>query len=190
MLFLGDIHHLSFPVSSQPIYCVGDCGVGFPGMENRTFPTGSKFIAGNHDNRKVCETKYSDSYLGHYGVDSLTGIFFVSGEWSIDREYRTEGVDWWNWEELSMEEAYACYDLYIQTRPSIVLSHGCPSSVIRPIFKKDPISTRTGQLLDSMFQSHKPDIWIFGHFHESKQMNILGTEFHCLGIKEIRDIAI
>ena len=123
---LGDVHgdrarcnrvhqkaQKKFPGSE--VIQIGDLGVGFPKYKRRARsglyinePTGEidtedyklpptfKFFPGNHDNRKECHKL--PNCLGDFG--EYKGMFFVSGASSIDRAFRTEGLDWWDDEEL------------------------------------------------------------------------------------------
>jgi Icc-related predicted phosphoesterase len=34
--------------------------------------------------------------------------------------------------------------------------------------------------LHMMFQEHQPKLWVFGHHHQSKDVQINGTRFVCL----------
>ena len=56
-----------------------------------------KFIRGNHDDPQACREH------PYWIKDGLieNDIMYIGGAWSIDREYRTEGVSWWRDEELS-----------------------------------------------------------------------------------------
>ena len=51
-------------------------------------------------------------------------------------------------------------------------------------------SSRTRQALDAMFDIHKPDLWLFGHWHDSQDRNVMGTRFICLNELEYKDIEI
>lgn len=144
------------------------------------------WIRGNHDNPDMCRKHHN--YLGEYGV--FQGIFYISGAWSIDRDYRKEGVDWWADEELTMEQCYDALDLYKQTKPRIVISHDCPKRVLSLIYHSNAIETRTGQLLDSMFEQWKPKQWIFAHHHLSFKASVQGTEFRCLDCHETYSIGV
>jgi hypothetical protein len=53
---------------------------------------------------------------------------------------------------------------------------------------KNQIKTRTGEALQAMFDIHKPDYHFFGHWHVTKQMDIQGTRFVCLGELDYVDV--
>ncbi len=148
-----------------------------------------KILGGNHDN-------YDDvgnwpHFLGDCGVHTIEGfgdIFFVRGGFSIDRQFRVEGVDWWKAEELDMGECYSALLEYERVKPNFVVTHECPSTVVPYVTTSTQvIASRTKQLLERMFAIHQPDRWVFGHYHESGDVTIGGTRFTCLGELECLD---
>lgn len=149
-----------------------------------------RILAGNHDNYD--ETGRWTHFLGDYGVHHIMGfgdIFFIRGGLSIDRHIRTEGVDWWYNEELSMAECYAALTEYQRTKPNFVVSHECPQSIIPHVTASSLlIPSRTNQLLEQLFSIHQPDRWVFGHYHTSWNKVINGTQFTCLDELECLDI--
>jgi hypothetical protein len=202
---VGDIH-ADFPRLQEIVYgfkgttiVLGDVGLGFVHRYRNPAYSGDTdlpylletlsdcqfnreqmvFIRGNHDNPEFCRKHHN--YLGEYGV--FKDIFYVGGAWSIDKWARTEDVDWWPDEELSMEQAYACLDQYKATKPKIVISHECPSSVL-PRLHSEVIETRTGQLLQAMQDAHQPEFWYFAHHHTSWRGTVNNTNFRCLDCYE------
>lgn len=137
------------------------------------------FLRGNHDNPEMCRKHHN--YLGEFGV--FKKVFYISGAWSIDKVYRKEGLDWWPDEELNMKQMYDALEMYTQVKPDIVISHDCPSSVSQ-LIHLDSITTRTGQLMDSMLREHQPQRWFFAHHHTSWFRKVDKTEFKCLNCYE------
>jgi predicted phosphodiesterase len=201
---LGDVHgnfeRLSnlLAKTSGTIIQLGDLGIGFTYKkinplwyfdESQPYTTSSltnfeyssrfKFIRGNHDNPKECQN--NKNYLGDFGV--YKKVFYISGAWSIDQQVRKVGVDWWEDEELSMNSCYKVLELYEQTKPGIVVSHDCPTTILKHLHH-DTLQTRTGQLLQRLLDIHKPSQWIFAHHHVSWSADINGTAFKCLDIFE------
>jgi len=137
--FLGDTHgDFNFInracATHNCVVHVGDVGLGFPETINVPFrkdplyfPPNFKFIRGNHDNPTTCR-KY-ESYLGDYGFNKELGIFFVSGAWSIDVNFRTPDIDWWYEEELDYPELQKAIDVYKEIKPNIVGAHNGPKEV-------------------------------------------------------------
>jgi len=139
-----------------------------------------KIIPGNHD-------AYDHINLNHtfgkdYGLINFDGFkfFFLRGAFSTDKKYRTEGVDWFQEEEVSYNNLWDAFKLYETEKSDIILTHDCPDSVIPFLFNRYGNKNRTTTILSDMFEIHKPKLWIFGHWHETTNREILGTEFVCL----------
>jgi hypothetical protein len=161
-------------------------------------PLKHKFFGGNHDNYDIY---YQQPHsLGDFGEYTLGGIkfFFMRGAFSIDRIYRTPKVDWWEEEELSYAQLNECITLYQRLKPAIVITHDCPLPIAEIIGNKrvlinygfDPHTyrPRTQLALTQMFEIHQPELWLFGHFHLSREVVYKGTKFICLNELEIFEI--
>lgn len=168
---------------------VGDFGIGF-GAENylkdKVTKDQLRILFGNHDNYQLLSTlEYN---LGRFGVFEFNDkkIFFVGGAWSIDQEYRTPGLNWWDDEQLSYKEASNCLDLWesVCKEISLVITHDCPYTVSHALLKETPHSTFTGILLREMEKIHQVPKWRFGHYHQRFQKNIGKTNYRCLSINE------
>ena len=196
MLLIGDVHGL-FHIYRQILRntCakkslqLGDFGLGFPNgyteIDMGDVKGTHMFLRGNHDNPEVCHK--SSHYVGNYGIlegDFIGGAFnqlmYISGAWSIDKDYRIPGIDWWEDEELSYNELSNAINFYISKKPNIVCSHDCPTSILSHLYHSSIIPTRTGQAMDVMLDYHKPSYWFFGHHHQSWKKNIEGCTFVCL----------
>lgn len=167
---------------------VGDFGFDYATL--RTIDaTRHRILGGNHDN-------YDDMdnwphFLGDYGRRNIPGfgdMFFVRGGVSIDRLKRTEGVSWWRNEEMSMAECYKALAEYKKIKPTFVVSHECPRSIVPQVTASiHIIPSRTNQVLEEMFACHPPKRWVFGHYHRSWNQIIDGTHFTCLRELECLD---
>ena len=170
---------------------VGDMGIGFPDYGDYSkdgkswspiMPSDHMFFNGNHDNPLLCKTH--PNYLGDWGYIPDPNMFYVSGGFSIDHAYRFVDMTWWKDEELNNEEMSKALDSYKINKPKIVVSHECPLGVkidfVTNSWKFD-VNSRTEELLQSMFEIHQPDYWIFGHHHQRKELDKNGTHFVCLG---------
>ena len=143
---------------------VGDMGIGFKGVGLHEMPKEAQWFRGNHDNPEKCRA--NANYLGDYGYLPEDKLFWLAGAYSIDRQYRVEGVSWWRDEELSIEELGKAVNLYEETKPDYVLSHECPTeaalfmlqSLIGQYFdaKRDCVQSRTAQALQLMYEIHQP----------------------------------
>lgn len=210
MILVGDIHG-KFNIlqniiekNKGMIIQLGDLGIGFPErkinpvffidqnapytLDSQSYfeysKTRFRFIAGNHDNPEVC--KKHKNYLGDYGI--FKDLFYVSGAWSIDQQYRKEGMDWWKDEELSIKQLEDMLDLYEKTKPEIVITHDCPFRILKLLYSQ-VISTRTGQALDAMLDIHIPNFWYFAHHHKSFTYNYMNKcTIQCLNTNEIKKI--
>ena len=165
---------------------LGDLGIGFPGDGPLPpLPDNAWFLRGNHDNPEAARSH--PNYLGDFGLKKIGGVsvFDVSGAWSSDQWCRTEGVNWWRDEELNLVELQTAIDLYGEIKPEIVLSHDGPDAAIEALLSsrlghKDHVPTRTAQALNAILETHRPQKWIFGHWHTRFRKQIGGTEFRCL----------
>lgn len=183
---------------------LGDMGVGFSesyghkySLEGKSYSpiyknNNHRWIRGNHDDPEI--SRNHPNYLGDYGYDEYTGIFYVSGGLSIDLQsridyYKKYGIiTWWEDEELSVEDFEKVLELYEETRPDIMVSHECPS-----IIKPDALTNQekrfnislTENFLQNMFEIHQPNYWIFGHHHKWVYKKMRKTQF--VGLNEAID---
>ena len=200
MFMIGDVHG-KFKTYNKLIRSglfdrtiqVGDMGIGFKNhkgeIKDGEFPSfgmSHRFIVGNHDNREECR-KYPN-YLGDYGYLEDDGIFYLGGAYSIDVDMRTEGINWWHDEELSYSQFNEAFQIYVDNKPDIVVTHEAPFEIVKLIYpRKQVYRHATNSALDAFFGEHKPSQWIFGHHHIHWQSNVLGTEFVCVPELEVYD---
>lgn len=200
---IGDVHgkfkrYKKIIKSVERSRQVGDFGVGFfyvrgeerVACENPPYldikKGDHKFHRGNHDNLNVC--KRQDYWIPDGTVED-TGknkIMYIGGAVSVDKPLRHEGLDWWEDEELSMAELYDIVDKYIEVKPSVLLTHDCPeffSDRMEEVTgrRKKLVSSRTRQAFDIMYDAHRPDLHVFGHWHHTHTESVKGTELRCLG---------
>jgi predicted phosphohydrolase len=194
LILVGDVHgEIGRYVDLVSGYAyslqVGDMGFRYTGLE-KLDPENHKFVGGNHDFYPDLIAGKVPHYLGNFGtwknkLFPYGGLFFVRGGYSIDKEMRIQGRDWFPEEELSIAEGYEAISLYEKEKPNFVVSHECPVSIISMVglghhYGIKP--SRTAQLLESMLHIHKPKIWIFGHHHVHLDITINHTRFMCLPI--------
>lgn len=207
--FIGDVHGRfrqyrniirNCPESIQ----VGDMGVGFRGLRggeikelsNPPFDAMSqgnhRFIRGNHDNPQSCSNHPFWVADGEVLYDK---IYCLGGASSIDRRWRTEGLDWWADEELPQHRLDVEVESFGELKPDIVVTHECPESIanqILGIFNQQKIAdySRTRLALEQMLYKHQPKLWIFGHWHKTMTFKSGDTVFKCLGELDFEDIDI
>ncbi|MFW6009623.1 MAG: metallophosphoesterase [archaeon] len=194
MYFIGDVHgrfeRYQYIIKNNKIdhsIQLGDMGIGFPtgnkeyNFDNKTFAPdigdNHRFIRGNHDDPELCMKH--PRYLGDYGYIEQNDIFYLSGGLSIDKHCRIEFIDWWRNEELNLLSLQNASELYEQHKPSIIVSHECPTEIkikIGGMHKLKYIST-TERLLQHLLEIHRPKYWIFGHYHKKEIIEIDGTTF-------------
>lgn len=190
--FIGDIHcnfknYQRLIEGSEYSIQVGDFGIGF-GIAPPKVSTNHRFIRGNHDYLMEIISNHDCKNWIPDGTIIYGKIFCVGGAFSVDKVLRTEGVDWWADEELSTSEWYDILDLYDELRPKIVVSHDCPNQAMP--YSNYKVPSRTGQALSAMFDIHKPELWVFGHYHTSFDEVIEGTRFVCVDQQKYIDIEI
>ena len=159
-------------------------------------PNRHMFFMGNHDAYNCNNIPHN---IGDFGlVPSYSDIFFVRGGFSIDKKYRTIGVNWFYEEELTHAEFDTAEELYLKLRPRVLVCHEPPYEIGHLIGNPDVLqafgfnysnfSTRTSLRLQSMIQKHPPEICVFGHFHVDVEMTIASTKF--IGLGELKTCAI
>ena len=181
---------------SQRTVQIGDMGLGFAGVGlpapgQPPLSANHKFFRGNHDSPDKC--RKHPAYLGDFGYLPEDELFWLAGAYSIDRDFRIEGISWWRDEELSIAELNQAADLYSLMKPKYVLSHEAPAKagetllhgLLGPYFaaKGGSPQSRTAQMLQIMLDNHQPDEYVFGHYHVDKQFYVPGykTKFTCVG---------
>lgn len=185
MIFIGDVHgkfdqyHRIIEKCDESIQ-VGDFGIGFPHYKHVNIKGNHRFLRGNHDNPEVC--RKHPNYLGDWGTIFGKKLFFISGAWSIDAKWRTVGSTWWEDEQINESEYPYIVKKYENMLPEIFVSHDGPTDAIFQILgsHKEIIKTRTSNLLQILFDIHKPKLWVFGHYHVPLDVVIKDTRFVCL----------
>lgn len=160
---------------------LGDFGFKYNTLTNLD-PNHHKIIGGNHDNYdRIIDIPH---YLGDFGYSCLNGIdfFYYRGAYSIDRQYRTIGIDYWSNEENNIETFMKARELYREIKPDIVLAHDCPDFMVPHYI--GPHARRyeniTGWALGELYKIHQPKLFIHGHYHISKTTMYGDTKFICL----------
>lgn len=210
MRFIGDIHGKVHDYSQLlkeaekeqiPTVQIGDFGFGFisPDIEdnlNKQFEQSNhKFIRGNHDDPARC--RQSPGFIKDGTVDEENNIMYIGGAWSIDFFRRTPGINWWEDEECSFDQLMEMIEVYETVKPRIMITHDAPQELSTDLIIRRGLGmgnnvypTKTGQALQTMWEIHKPDIWIFGHWHNSVDENVDGCRVICLDELEWKDIEL
>lgn len=193
--FVGDIHgnnneYLSIIHGVEKSIQVGDYGCGFV---HNPIPFSDRdnhrFIRGNHDNPHQC--KAEANWIPDGTVED--NMMFIGGASSIDRHWRTEGLDWWPEEQCSYAQLDRFISIAHQVQPEIMVTHECPDSVSNVLcehtgLNKWPDESVTRKAFDVLFHIHKPKLWLFGHWHVDFDVVIDGCRFICLNVYDYADV--
>ena len=188
---VGDLHgkylpYLSLIENVNESIQLGDAGIGF-GTRGKAEYFDSlfeglsgkhRFIRGNHDDPDECRKSSHFINDGHLEANMM----FMGGALSIDKAYRTSGINWWMDEELSIPRLGDMLNLYEKHKPDIMITHDFPESIaynhlIPASGGSTKFPSRTRDALDAMFKIHKPKIWLGAHWHFSFDKVIDGTRF-------------
>jgi len=194
---IGDVHgkfdrYKKIINGSERSIQIGDMGVGFYsyGFDRELRPStnpphaemvkhNSRFIRGNHDNPNVC--KKHSQWIKDGTVEN--DVMFIGGAVSIDKAWRTEGLDYWSDEECSYNDLQVMIDTYMIVKPRVMICHEVPESIAEGILRstnrqKIEDGSRTRQALQAMLDTgHRPEIFIAGHWHIDIDQVIDGTRF-------------
>lgn len=203
--FIGDVHgkfsqYAKIIAEHKDTIQVGDMRIGFrryPHGEPSQNPPYDKmvasnawFIRGNHDNPWTC--KKHTQWIADGIVMDIAGrkTMFVGGGLSIDKEYRIEDYSWWPEEELSQADMWKIAGIYEAVKPEVMVTHECPISAITliPHTHHFTDNSRTSQFLESLWNIHKPKLWVHGHHHISSDKILEGTRFVCLAELEMKEL--
>jgi hypothetical protein len=207
MYFIGDVHgkyrqYKRVIAGRRGTVQVGDMGVGFfkfrrgevvpdHNPPHRHMVEGNhRFIRGNHDNPAVCRRQ--SQWIPDGTVEG--DVMFVGGALSVDRKWRKEGLDWWPDEELSIAELDRLIDVYAAVMPRIMVTHDCPQFLEKTMVEvsgrdKSITPSRTRQAFAAMFGRHRPQHWVFGHWHHTIRTERGGCTFMCLDELDSMEIA-
>jgi hypothetical protein len=149
-----------------------------------------KIIGGNHDHYD--RIIHIPHYLGDFGYSCLNGVnfFYYRGAYSIDRQDRTIGINWWEQEQVTIDQFMKARELYRKIKPDIVLAHDCPDFMVpRYIGPHSRIYENiTNWALGELYNIHQPKLFIHGHYHQSTTTIYGNTKFICLDELETYDI--
>lgn len=196
---------------------VGDMGFGMPGVRPwaRVPVEGQKWrwIDGNHENFDLLYKRD----LPNFGYDPYhilwprlwkeflsrwkymprgtveDGILYIGGASSIDRMWRTPGLDWWDAENISYADAERTLDAIEAYAGHIhtVISHDCPEAfIMEPVLNGPEYSDGNRKFLDHIRTIVKPDRWYFGHYHATHSGTLDGCEWRCINMVPSGDYVV
>lgn len=202
---IKEIENEAIEAGAKIIIQVGDFGIHFnkecPLLEwFSTRPEGLPWITcgGNHDNWPLWRSLPEVEMFGGTVIELAKGCFFAErgteltiedekhlffgGAESIDRIYRTEGIDWWEEETPNIIETNQFFDAMESFKPDVVVTHEAPLRV--NVNRADRYKNTTPRNLENVLKhcEHTPARWYFGHHHMLEQWDIEGTAFYCCGL--------
>jgi len=158
-------------------------------LANNVDPKNHKIVLGNHDDYDFIREQKIPNALDGYGYDMIGDLpfFYVKGSRSIDKEWRTPGIDWWDAEELTYRESVDALNLYEKIKPDVMVTHTVPGDAFHTLFPlKELYNSTTAQVLSDMLMIHNPKLWIFGDMHPRRTFmwRVANTQFLCIAIDD------
>jgi predicted phosphodiesterase len=190
LLLIGDVHgkYKSYKKIVQkhtgPTLQIGDFGGGYSHdlHAKQLDPSRHKVLFGNHEDFDYLRFPHS---VGNHMV--WGDLFAVRGAYSQDKYMPFDETaslsgmreDWDPREQLTPAEMDAAFEAYEKAKPRIVVSHDCPRTIAERLFGKEN-RDRTKVFLDDLLTQHRPELWVFGHWHKARNEVVRGTRFVCL----------
>ena len=160
---------------------IGDFGFKYDTLKN-VDSTRHLILPGNHDNYDTCYNH--PHFLGDYGYTSLNRIefFYYRGAYSIDRQSRTIGIDWWENEQVNIDQFMKARELYRSIKPEVMITHDCPQDIALQMLEpgQRAYENITSWALQELYNIHQPKLWFYGHWHRSVKIQHGNTQFVCL----------
>lgn len=142
------------------------------------------FIDGNHDNHPNLRNRDPQiteniRYIPRGTVEEIDGVRFgfLGGAYSIDKDYRAEGWDWWPEEQPTREEA----EPLIGANLDVLVTHDIPSSFnpvkfmdVGPIHEEASRPTR--DLVQEVMITSGARYVFSGHWHQRNVQMLRSTK--------------
>ena len=182
MVVIGDVHgrigdYLHICRQYKDTVQVGDLSASFRSLKKILPAKGHRFIRGNHEPRSEIVDMPQWIPDGTYE----DGVFYVgSADHVVSTGEPDRVIDYDEWGDIKVK--------YTETRPSIVISHDCPVTAGHIMDRWDYKPNYTSSWLEQLLQEHVPIIWVFGHWHQSRDFQAEGCNFICLDKLETRMI--
>ncbi len=165
------------------------------------------WLDGNHENHPLLRELYGPGGVDHnpdfqgfwkirhnilyaprglrWEWDYIT-FMALGGAYSVDKEFRREGLSWWPEESITEEEAeFAMSGGYVD----VMLTHDAPEGTDIPCLRRQralrrdmfPESTQQRLLLRRVVDAVRPKMLVHGHYHNRYSDNLNGTVIEGLG---------
>lgn len=200
VLVIGDLHNEFYYLNQiiqvkEPdlVICCGDFGY-WPKLEylnplTKIKPRNSKvlWIDGNHEDHWSLKEREQDEIVPNviymprgstYDLDDNRKILFMGGADSIDKNGRIIGVDWFPDEIIKERDLENLPDEKID----ILISHTCPAELVEKLRVGYPEKgyEPSNFALSEIWGRYRPELLIFGHWHQFKKGTMDETKWFCL----------
>lgn len=168
--------------TDRQVLILGDIGIGFPGENDLGFTPlcDTYVIRGNHDDYDVIKNMnaknvtFIDDGTIRPVRDLITGeehnALFIGGAVSIDRQWRTPGLDWWHTEEVTQNRFEEILEIVEATEGiRYVFTHDAPEYLYPGLgihYVYPNRTTRYLELIANMLRGNDVK-WFFGHHHKA-----------------------
>lgn len=93
-------------------------------------------------------------------------VLFIGGADSIDKKFRTIGIDWFPEEIITQKDVFSIPD---DLQVDIIISHTCPEEFLPYLkFNSGKCNDPSCKALSYILDKYKPSQWFFGHWHQYK----------------------
>jgi len=161
-------------------------------------PQGSKvyLIPGNHENFDIFHERIGRLHLDPTEIEnnifycsigsSITinnkKILFIGGADSVDKEMRTDKINWFREEEI-LNNKDLDFILDNHKHADIIVSHTCPMEFdMKETERFDKWNDPTRQVLSILLEKLNPYLWYFGHWHHYLKGTFKKTEWVALNM--------
>ena len=147
------------------------------------------WLDGNHEDFWSLEQRESDEiwpgvfYMPRGTIVKLSDgrtALFMGGALSIDKHWRTVGVDWFPEETVKYADVMNLPDVKID----VVFSHTCPKEFLYILLEHNfaKFNDPSYEALSFILDYYKPDLWYFGHWHKYICGKYNNTQWRCLNM--------
>jgi Icc-related predicted phosphoesterase len=190
----GQLNELINKKKPDMIICAGDFGYwpniswGVP-LTNICLQKAKKLLwcDGNHEDHWALRDRTTDElapgiiYMPRgstYTLDDGRTIMFMGGAHSIDKQWRTVGVDWFPEEIITQKDMVNLPDVKVD----IIISHTCPGELVTTLLKHYPEKgfEPSNEALTELWKMYKPSLSFFGHWHHYQEGTLYNTKWYAL----------
>ena len=177
----GYFHFLNVLINRRLPKIVFQCGdfgfwPKFPSIKVKNGKTDVFLCDGNHEdhesllkleNNEIFPNVFYMKRGSYLTLEDGRNVLFMGGALSVDKDYRTPGLDWFPEETISQKDIENLPDINID----IIISHTAPQEFeiknmeVIGYMKDKKINDPSRIALSYVYEKYKPKLWYFGHFH-------------------------